>query len=283
MKSNKWLINEKELKEISDRNKFKTDFYLLCSKIYTTVLGFPTPCISTFFEREKYFCFMIGKNILKIKFNDEEIVDYNFCEIIRVWAYKFFPHYTIEEEIEKEYNTYELNKLVENKNIDELINEKELILKNFKIEKIFVKNDSFLVKIGNDNFIMMTKANIPLSLFLKKLRRIKNNEDKKEFIEKNTKKIMQINDINKNIDIDYKGKQLEEFFKIRIVSYFNENFKRIGELIYRWGKFIFRFENEIEIENTIFILEKSKNNFKKSKNIDDYLMSNFKVIIEKVR
>lgn len=272
MKSNEWLINEEFLNTIQFENFDEFKFKKICKRFYTTIACLPIPITSSWDREHKMFRFFLGENFLKVPLK-ENVNEYDMCEILIAWCSKFFPSFYYEKNEEKEYTVEEIAEMIQKgENPDEVFNKKKIvkIKKKFTIEKIAIKDDQFTVDINGKKYILITKPQIPISVFLQTIRNLEEDEDKKAYLEQSTKSLLEVTFL-KTIEIKYTGEELINFFKIRVPRLCDESLNKVEECVYKWGRFLIYFSNPEQISILQNIIKNFKNEYKSIQNIDNYL------------
>lgn len=273
LKINEWLIRESS--EHIDTDHFRET----CKRLYTALLSFPLPVFSDW--KENQFYFSVGKKYCYIPYNPE-ICEYDFPEFVRRWLYKYFPGYSVDLNFERPYTAQEIAELItQGADPDTVFNSKYVGVKKerFKIEKLVIRDDQVSVKINKKRFILMSRANMPLSIFISNFRKIESDWEKKAFVERFTKKILEVT-YHKSVEIKYTGKTLENFFKVRLVFLIDKPFiQSDNKLIYKWDRFIIYFSNEAQAEKCKQILEFFKKEYHHKKNYEVYFKKEFNIRI----
>lgn len=263
MKINTWLEDEQFISKMN----FDDQYYLetLCFKIAAFLKNIPVPVCSTYDRSHKSIYFLIGdnKHFLPI---DVNISYYDYITLIDKWTRQFYPQYEVKINTEIEYTDIEIMKLVQegiNLNDALLMRKPHSYTEVGIIEKIFIKKDEFIFTRNGIKEIRMSglgvQTPLPLSKFMEGIREISNNNEKKNYIEKNSKFIMNLRTAEKEIIINYSGKQMINFIRI---NFDNNKFYpliAIDDFQYSWGIFRIIFESKNLRDDCITIYMKKLN------------------------
>lgn len=251
MKVNSWLENEQFIQKI----KFHDKYYLetLCFKVAAFLKNIPVPVCATYDAQHKSMYFSIGENKHYITL-DTNIAYYDFITLIDKWTRQFYPQYNVKIDTEIEYTDEEIMELVKNGvNLNDalLMRKPYSYIETGVIEKIFIKKDEFIF---NKNGVRELRRSslpgtgissvLPLSKFMENIRRLKVDEDKKDYIEINSRFIQNLKDSEKEIIINYSGKQMINFVSINFHDYKKYPLVAIDDFQYQWGNFKIIFESK---------------------------------------
>jgi len=263
MKINKWLEDEQFISKMN----FSDKYYLetLCFKVAAFLKNIPVPVCSTWDASHKSIYFSIGdnKHFLPI---DVNIAYYDYVTLIDKWARQFYPQYKVKIDTEIEYTDKEIMHFVQ-EGID--LNDAILRKKPHSyveigiIEKIFIKRDEFIFNKNGIREVRMSGLGVqnplPLSKFMESIRRISDDSEKKIYIEENSKSIMNLKIYEKEIIINYSGKQMINFFRINFYDNKVYPLVAIDEFQYTWGVFKIIFESKNLRDDCIAVYMKKLN------------------------
>lgn len=275
MRIDSQFIDDEKCQSLGIPGTDREYFQSLCKRIYTTLLSFPSPSFCFYRKDSKEFYLSIGSNSIAVPYNTN-ISEYDFSEILYTWAYKFFPGYMISKSVERNLTPEEIaSQVLSGKRLDDIINSKAEIQKveKFKIEKIVIRDDQVNVKLDGKRFILISRADMPISEFIHSFRRIKDDYEKAAFVNMYTKKILEVSS-TKNVEIRYTGEKLLNFFRVRCIS-MPDPFRQVDGLTWRWGRFIIYFPNQNMVEEAKDIIS----SFNKKEGLDNYLKTHFKAEI----
>lgn len=236
-------------------SSFKDDEYmnLLVHSLYKLLISIPVSLNIRFNKDSNEFDFQVSKYNLVIPIQRDKISPYDYSEIVRVWAYRFFPFYKISGKNGKQVD------------------------RNFKVEKVIIAKDQLNVRLGRKRYRYISR--IPVLEFLSIFKKKKKDLERKEFANKFLRKLFPINK-NKKIEIkNYTRDQLMSFAKIRLFTVNGLLFTRIGKLVCLWSNFIINFNSEDEIEEFSKIVMSDSNKHLNIENVNDYIIKNFNVRI----
>lgn len=262
MKANEWLTNDDFLKDVIFHDNYY--FRSLCLKLHNFIMNVPIPVITSWSYKNANIYFIVGKN--KKAFTvSTEIAYSDYIYQVENWLKQFYPQYEIKKNIKVNLSQDEILEKVEKENISF---EKALKIKKEHsyyergiIERIFFKGnpeDTFRLNINNELSIRMS-GNINkvyiLSDFLKDFHKLKDEEDKRNFILDNSVEIRKIEKNNNIIPIKRVGMQMINFIKIRIEDLKEFEFTNIERNKWRWYNFLLYFETDILENDALEILE----------------------------
>jgi len=262
MRSNEWLTNQEFLDGVDFSNKYY--FQSLCIYIDNYRKNIPIPIISTWDKQFKQIYFTVGKEKVHIMI-DTEIAYDDYITLVDRQLRQYFPRYEVElkEQIPLDDNEV-LKKVKEEKMTldDAILLRKEIVKKEVGIiEKVFFIQDTFIINIDGKKFLRMSgklENPLPISVFLKILKNIKDNEEKRNFIFNNSRHVDEV--IEKTKEINYLGFQMKKFFEINFQDLQDYSFIKMEPRKWRWRNYIIKMETTI-LENDVldFLKEKEVN------------------------
>lgn len=252
-KPNSWMTDPIFISNIIYK-KDKLYLETLLTHLSKYIDKLPIAVISTWDYKHECIYFTVGhenKHFIKV---DPDISYFDFITLCDKWLRQFFPKYSCNVEEEIPYTDGEVSEMLSEGKLDidsDLSNLKKKI--NYSetaiIQRAFILSDNFKIKINDDAYIRHSK--IPISIFLKQLRQMRDSSDfeKRKYIMENSLLLSKIEN-EKEILVDYDHKRMVNFFKINIdenlqnpiESYIDET----GTEWVRWGRFKFQLlSNEI--------------------------------------
>lgn len=260
MKSNKWL----ESPEFISKIKFYDKYYLetLFHKVSSFIKNAPVPILSTWDAQHNSIYLSIGDNKQFFPI-DTNIAYYDYITLMKRWCMSYYPSYSVKVDVEIPYTDEEIMNMVK-EGID--LNDALLARKPFSyietgmIEKVYIKKEEFIFNI-NGKREMRCSGNIlegkiiPMSKFMEGVRQIQGDNELKEYIFSNSKKVSDIEVSKEFIDIDYSGSQMINFFSINFDDL--KSFKLIKEndFEYKWGNFLIKFESKMLAKDCLALYE----------------------------
>jgi len=277
-KINSWLVDENYLRNESGIPDSDIDHYIsICKFIYKFFITSPNPMFISWDKRNKCFYITIGDKYCIAPYN-KYISEYDYQELINRWAKRYYPKYEVFVDYESEYDSKEIAGLIqEGYNLDEIYNLKKIEKRKeiCIIEKLFIKDDQIHVRQNNKLNILIARPDKPISEFITTFRKIKDDYEKQAFLKTHTKPIIEIA-YKKHVDIKYEGETLKNFFKIRVLSLYDEPLKSTSnDLIYNWGRFVVHFSNRDQVKDCINIINHYKKEYINLNNEDLYLIKSF--------
>ena len=266
LKANEWLESDAFIAKMDYPNK---NFVKgLTQVVASFVWDAPVPILTTWDPVHKRIYFSIGTEKKYFEL-DENIDNYDFIVAVSRWAYKFFPYYELDEEIETELSDDEiLAKVKDGVNLDDaiLMRKKIQIKERGTLIKVDLGNDQFVFDVNGDGFVRMsgTLSNPKtLSVFLKELRMIYNQRERKNFIFQNSIELKKLPE-KPIIKIAHFKNKMINFFIIHYPDLKNvsivKNEESLNNLEYQWGRFLIRFEdNELRNYCLNYVATKLKN------------------------
>lgn len=247
LRPNEWMINEQFLSKIDYHNKYYIES--LGKILYSYIETIPIPVISTWDPLNKRIYILVGqeKRFFEV---DENISYFDFTFLVDSWLKKFFPKFCIEEECKIPLDDNEIIEKVKNgMSLDDaLLERKDAKIKDIGvITKIQITNDEFYFNRNGNEHIRITGSLdnlIPLSVFLKTLREIKNDIEKRDFILNNSRELKSVSNNKAQIIVDYPEMMMMNFFIIRYETMKKIPLLRITEKLYEWKHFKITFKSE---------------------------------------
>ncbi|MCG8670164.1 MAG: hypothetical protein MI867_12170, partial [Pseudomonadales bacterium] len=241
---NHWLID----KDFIDSIEFRDKYYIenLFRTIYHFIKKCPLPLVSEWLHNTDEIKIMLGKKEFFHKININ-IAYFDFVTLIERPLRKFYPKYKVEIVESVPLSSEELkNKVLEGMDLAEAMEERKdnKYIENAILDRVYFEDDIFRIKV-NDKVIFRisgsTKNPIGIYSFIKKLKKINTDEEKRDFIEENSI-IVSVSPGEKDIYIDYSDRQMLNFFKINAPDLYQNNIESNGKG-YRWGKYCFDFNS----------------------------------------
>jgi hypothetical protein len=260
MKVNSWLENSQFISKMG----FNDTYYLetLCFKIASFLKNVPVPICATWDKTHQSIYFSIGdnKHFIPVK---TDVAYYDYITLIDQWARQFYPQYVVDVETEIPYTDEEIMELVKqgtNLNDAILMKKPYSYVEQGRIEKIFLKRDEFILNINGQKEIRISSKSInniiPLSKFMESIRQLQTDNEVKEFIDNNSRKLFNLMDKEKEIIINYSGAQMINFFNINFQDMKQFSLEQIDEFQYKWGIFHIIFESKILRDDCLDIYAK---------------------------
>lgn len=269
-KSNFWLEDQ----EFIAKMDFHDKFYImhLCEYIANFLKTIPIPIMSTWDPRFKSIYFHLGK--IKKNFEVDVNVSYwDYTTLVKRWLRQFFPQYRVIEKVETELSDSEISNMVrDGVDInDALLLRKKVDREDFGImTKINMTGDQFIFERNGQEYVRISgtaKKTLPLSSFLKQIRQIKTDEEKRNFIFQNSEEIKKIVLEEKaKIVIDYKNQMMLNFFMINYPDLKEIPIEKLSTHLYYWGRFQIVFDSDT--------LERECISYLTNKKIEDEIFEN---------
>lgn len=260
-KYNLWLISVEFLKKFN----FSDRYYLesLCYHVHSFLKNVPVQVITYYDKTTDSICFCIGKNKKNFKLNIE-IAPYDYVTVVKRWLYQFYPKYEYDYIIQEHYSDQEIIDMLKCKKVVDL-NDALLLRKPIEkkeigvIEKVMMKEDQFIININDQRQLWITgsiKQPLTLTLFKEQLFKLQDNEERRNYIYKNARKIKDLAKDDKEIVIKYTGKQMINFFKINYEDLKNYELKQIQSYLYKWDRFLIYFDSSSLLSDCLSFVEK---------------------------
>lgn len=248
---NNWLVDSAFIK----KQEFSDTYYLesLCYHINSFLKNTPVPVvakISNSFKDDNKIEFSVGA--IRKQFKASVNYSYfDFIALVRQWLYKYYPQYSVEYDVEVPLSEDEMCALVkkgEYKNLNDIIDLRKIerVKEHCVIEKIMLKDDQFIMNKNGIRSIYISgtiKNPMSLSNFKKQLYVIKDDDQKKKFIEDNSTFVKEL-DETKDIIIDYQGQQMINFFKVNLDELCESAQTNISSFTWRFGRFVVKFSSQ---------------------------------------
>lgn len=263
MKINKWLEDEAFIAKMSFGDKYYLE--TLCFKVAAFLKNIPVPVCSTWDNKNKSIYFSIGDNKHYVPI-DVNVAYHDYITLIDKWTRQFYPQYQVEVNTEIDYTDEEIMNLVKtgiNLNDALLMRKPHSYIEVGVIEKIFIKKDEFIFNRNGEREVRRSslpgkgmESLLPLSKFMEGIRKLSDDEEKKNYIEDNSKVSMLLREREKEIIINYSGKQLISFFNINFDNNKLYPLIALDEFQYSWGIFRIVFESKILRDDCIAVYAK---------------------------
>jgi hypothetical protein len=252
-KINWWL----EDSEFLSKSNFHDLYYMetVCKYVSNMIKNIPIPVLTSYDTKNKSIYFSVGKNKKGFKL-DIDIAYYDYITLTKRWLSRFFPTYEIEIESEIGLSEEEIAILIKDKKEKkEKIDYNDILLLRKKvstkekgtIEKITMMKDEFILNVDGKRQIRISGVTYKpksLSMFMDELKVIATDIEKREFIFNNSSFIKNLDEgNNKELSVNYQGKQMLSFFQINYEDLKNEHLQMIDNFNYKWGKFKIKFES----------------------------------------
>lgn len=239
---NKWL---EDSVYINSRN-FEDKYYLesLCHHLSNFIKNVPIPVLCDYSERFKSIYFSVGeeKNSFPLTI---DISYYDYITLVKRWLYQFYPRYEVL--VDSELDDNEILKLVREQgyNLNDALLERKKVPEIGVIEKEIRKEDQFIINVNGRKTIRITGNKKPLLLkdFMKELRNIKDQDERKSYILDNSRELSVVTNYEKVVKINYQGKQLLHFIEINFPDLKNFELKEIEPFVYGWNFYQIKFSS----------------------------------------
>jgi hypothetical protein len=223
----------------------------------------PIPVITFWLNKDQKILFSVGNITRAFKVN----VNYSYqdyIQLVKKWLMKYYPQYEIEYEIEVSLSDEEILYKVKSEDMDLndalLLRKKEVVKEKGMIEKIMLKEDQFIFNKDGVRSIYLSgtiKNPLSLSIFKKKLHEIKNQFEKKKFIEENSTLVKVLDEV-RDVNIEYQGQQMINFFKINYDELSKGNPEKVSPVTWKFGKFVVKFSSQNLMEDCFKYLKERK-------------------------
>jgi len=260
---NFWLTD----KEFISKSKYNDLYYLegLCYRIASFLKNTPIHVITILDNTEMSIGFSIGTNKKYYPISND-ISFYDYITEVEKWLKTFYPSFDYMEELEVELSEEEMKtKIKEGMNLNDvlLLRKKSYVRHYGVVEKIYLKDDCFLLNYNGNlekrTSICTTNA-VPVSKFMEKLRTLSEKE-RYEYIKNDSVKLHDITE--KQIEIDYAGKTMLNFFEINYDVLKEKSLIKVSEFVYTWGRFVINFNSPLLRDDCLKLYNKlliGKNN-----------------------
>lgn len=247
-KSNFWLEDQEFILKMD----FYDKFYIknLCVYIANFLKTIPIPIMATWDPKFKSIYFHLG--MIKKNFEIDINVSYwDYTTLVKRWLRQYFPQFKVVDNVESELSDLEITEAVRGgADINEALQlRKEIEKIDYGIiTKIQMTGDQFIFERNGSEYVRISGTGnkpLPLSIFLKQIRQIKKDEDKRNFILKNSEEIKKIVFEEKSrILIDYKDQMMLNFFMINYPDLKKYELEKISSNLYYWGRFQIIFNSD---------------------------------------
>jgi len=271
-----WLSNRDTIRSSS----FSDIPYLneLYEEVKDYIYKCPTPIVSEWDESKHQIIFKIGSNSKKFKVSPF-ISPKDFITQVELWAYRYYPRYDVELIKNIPLEIEEKISAIKDKGVslDESLEmyKQEKYSERAIISRVFLPDDKFTIIVNDKKYVRLSGTifnPMPLSIFLKELRKIyslNKHSDQlsyeiKKFIDNNS--TLENKDVKeKEIEITYTGKRLRNFFIINRKELSLNPIVDVSSTIIKIGRFLISFDSEIVKDEMLlklktFKLRRSLNN-----------------------
>lgn len=224
------------------------------------IIKSPIPLVYKFYDDRPKFEIKHGSN-RRIFDIDYGISYLDYLHLIEKEFYQFFPRFSCEVEITRNFTEEEILLAVEKGMPFEEAYDKKITEKRKEvgiIERVYIVDDQFRLNL-NGKMTIRQSTKMPLSHLLKRLRQsdlINDNEKKRELILNSSIFITEVK--NKPIEINYPPRQLLNFFKIYSDDLKKEKLLALENNQYQWGKFVVKIESRQLLDEIKIILGERK-------------------------
>jgi len=239
---NKWL----EDSEFIYNTNFEDKYYLesLCHHLSNFIKNVPIPVLCDYSERFKSIYFSVGEEKSHFALTID-VSYYDYITLVKRWLYQFYPRYEVL--IDTGLDDNEILALVREQgfNLNDALLERKKVTEIGVIEKEIRKEDQFIININGVKTVRITGNKKPLLLkdFMKELRGIKDQQERKNYILDNSREFSTIPNYEKSIKINYQGQQLLNFFRINYEDLKEYELKEVESFVYEWKNYIIRFSS----------------------------------------
>ena len=258
---NKWL---EDSEYINSRN-FEDKYYLesLCHHLSNFIKNVPIPVLCDYIERFKSISFSVGKEKNSFPLTID-ISYYDYITLVKRWLQQFYPRYEVL--IDAELSDDEILFLVREKgySLNDALLERKKIPEIGIIEKEIRKEDQFILNVNGIKTVRITGNKKPLLLkdFMKELRGIKDQQERKNYILENSREFSTMTTYDRIVRINYQGLQLLSFFKINFEDLKDYEFKEIEPFVYSWGQYILKFSSLTLKQDCLKLYQEMKDQIK---------------------
>lgn len=245
-------------RDILRKSAFSDKIYLfeLYEEIKDYMYKCPTPIIVEWVEENFNIIFRVGRNFKAYKVSTF-VSPRDFITSVEFWLCTYYPKYYIEQEVITSLTSEEKFKAIteHDLSLEESLDKRNIsyIPERGMIIRIYLPDDKFTILVNGKKYIRLSgtiNKPMPLSVFLKQLRGFSIGEDKREyfikvknFIEENS--VIDNSDVrDKDIDISYTGRKLDNFIQINKRELCNHDPIDLSPLMVKIGMFTIIFESE---------------------------------------
>ena len=207
-------------------------------------------------DRHKIIC-KIGSHKKSFKVNTK-VSPKDFVTMIELWAYKYYPKYLVNIEQEIPLDIEERVKAITDKglSLEESLSDTKKVISVEKgiITRVFIPEDRFTILVNGKKSVRLSGTlfnPLPLSSFLKTLRSLYIESNNMEIANSKIREYINSNSIidnsevkEKEILINYVGKQLDNFFIINRKELSKNEIIEVSDKTVRIGRFLITFYSE---------------------------------------
>lgn len=249
---NKWMEDPKFIKE----TEFKDSYYLtsLCFHLAHFIKNAPVPLLCDKPSKHPYndswgIKFSVGSDSIVFDL-DTDIYYLDYITLVKRWLYQFYPRYEYTYEIDvaiSDDRAYELvSKQGYSLNDVVVMKEKQKVIEVGVIEKEMRKKDQFVLNINDRKAVRITGNKKPLLLkdFMKELRAIKDQNERRNYIMENSREFSEYREYKETIEVFYSENQMMNFFIINFPILKNYEIVKVKDLLYRCDNYLIKFNSD---------------------------------------
>jgi hypothetical protein len=220
----------------------------------------PIPIVYNFYKDQPKFEIKHG-GIRKVFDIDYGISYLDYLHLIEKQFYQYFPKFSCEVEVKRDYTEEEiLNEIEKGASFEDVYGKQitEVRTDVGIIERVYIVHDQFRFNFNNKRMIRQS-IKMPLSTLLKTLRHpdtINDHRKKRELILNSSIFVTDVK--NKPIEIAYPPRQLLNFFKIYAEDMTNETLSLLQNNIYSWGRYNVKIDSRQLLDEIKVIISKEK-------------------------
>ena len=247
LKPNEWMESKDFLEKLDYHNLY---YFESLGKVFSAYIKtIPIPVLTTWDPVHKRIYVHVGET--KRYFEIDDTVNYfDWTLLVHRWLFHFFPRFEVEEEVEVELSDEEImSKVKEGMKLDDaLLLKRNITRKDIGvIDKIQIINDEFVLDRNGSQYIRISGSidkPLPLSTFLRTLRGVTDDKEKRDYILNYSKEIKTLAEDKKPILVDYPSNMMKNFFVIRYEDIKDFPIEHIYDHQYQWERFKIIFEDD---------------------------------------
>lgn len=249
-KNNAWLKDPLFFENLEFHDKvYLREFFDI---LYSFVFKLPIPVLTTWDPIQKRVFISLGGNTITSIYIKTDTAFYDYLVIIEKYLSKLYPSYTVETLVESTYSVDEIVEIMkrDGATFDEVFGKKKLtsLTETGVIDRVYF-NDNFRITVNDQTQLRL--AEVPISYFLKALRNIKNQKERKDYIFETSRFLKELE--LASVNIDYNDDKLINFIIINKSEIKTTPYRSGSSIV--WGKFLIKLpENTIVKEKALTLL-----------------------------
>lgn len=241
----KWLIDKNVLIRHNVDSENVGHYITTCDYLFKYIKTCPISVYIHEMGNDMLFRFQYFESNIEIPYN-LDMYPNDHVQLLKYWVYKFVIRYKLYIDTPRPMTSEEVSQSMinnTNQDIEDLYNTDVVSskLNTFYIEKVIIINDELVCINNGVREVRITT--LPASIFMKECKRIRDNQDVYNYVNKNTRLINTI-PFRKTINIRYEDNRFSNFLLANMPEMYRDKqpFIRKNDN-YQWGYFFIESKN----------------------------------------